>query len=190
MYLPLSTLVLYCNGLMIFVLCLGAELAHALLFVPAEHLQQPLVLLAQSVLQVLHRRDQLVQLQGGHSLVRLQVGFTVRGQTDQAGLQGLHLHGRGSTDITQHLPCLGCRQRWDRWTDYYFLECVCQLFKCCVDAYFRPGAEWLFTGGALADFINIPQILDAGLAEVVSAGSGDWVGEHLLTDGALELLFW
>lgn len=190
MYLPFLALVFYCNDPMIFVLCLGAELAHALLFLPAEHLQQPLVLLAHPLLQVLHRCDQLVQLQGGHSLVRLQVGFAVWGQTDQAGLQGLHLHGRGSADITQHLPCLGCRQRWDRWADYYFLKCVCQLFKGCVDAYFRPRAEWLVTGGALADFIDIPQILEAGLAEVVSAGSGHWVGEHLFTDGALELLFW
>lgn len=111
LYLPLPTLVFYCNGLVFFVLRLGAELAHALLFVPAEHLQQPLVLLTHPVLQVLHRRDQLVELQGGHCLVRLQVGFTVRGQTDQAGLQGLHLHGRRSADITHHLARLGCGQR-------------------------------------------------------------------------------
>ena len=111
MYLPLSTLVLYCNSLVIFVLGLGAELAHTLLFVPAEHLQQPLVLLTHPVLQVLRRLDQLVELQGGNSPVRLQVGLAVRGQTHQTGLEGRHLQRRRGADITHHLTWLGCGQR-------------------------------------------------------------------------------
>lgn len=88
---------------MVFVFRLGAELAHAPLLVPAEHLQQPPVLHAHSVGEVLHRRDQLVKLQGGDSLVRLQVRLAVRGQTDQAGLDGFHLQARGGADITHYL---------------------------------------------------------------------------------------
>lgn len=62
---------------MAFVLRLSAEVAHTLLLIPAEHLQQPLVLLAHPVLEVRHRRDQLVEPQGGDSLVGFQVGLTV-----------------------------------------------------------------------------------------------------------------
>ncbi len=43
---------------------------------------------------------------------------------------------------------------------------------------------------ALTDLTAAPHTLDADQAEVVSAGSGDRLAEHLLTDGALELFFW
>lgn len=189
-HLPLRALVLYRNNLVISVLSLSAELAHTLLLIPAEHLQQPLVLLTHPVLQVLHRLHELVQLQGDHPLVRLQVGFTVRCQTHQAGFQCFHLQGRGGTDITHHLTRLGWRQRRGRWADYHLFECVCELFESYIYAYFRPWRERPVTRGALADVSAFPLALNAGLAEVVSAGSRHWVCEHLLTDGTVELFFW
>lgn len=174
---------------MVFVFRLGAKLAHAPLLVPAEHLQQPLVLLAHSVGKVLHRSDHLVKLQGGDSLVRLQVGFAVRGQADQAGLDGFHLQGCGSTDVAHHLTWLGHRQRRSRGTDYHVPERLSQLLEGCVDAHLRSAAEGFPTGGALTDLAAVPHFLDARLAEVMTTWSGDRVGEHLLADGALELFF-
>lgn len=50
--------------------------------------------------------------------------------------------------------------------------------------------EGLIADGALADFAAVPRVLETGLAEIVSARSGHRVSEHLLTDGALELLIW
>lgn len=176
LYLPLQTLSLYCHSVVIFVLGLDAETTHALLFIPAEHLQQPLVLLTHPVLQVLHRINQLMQLQGGDSLVRLQVSITVWGQTHQAGLLGPHLQGCGGTDITHHLTRSGCVQRQSGWAGCHLPKCVRQLFESCVDAYFRPALEWSVTAGAPTNVATVPHILYAGLAEVVSAGSGYWIG--------------
>lgn len=66
--LPLSTVFLYGDSLS-----------------PAEQLQGSHVLLTHLVFQVPHRVDQLVSLQGCQSMMRLQVSFTVRDQTHQAG---------------------------------------------------------------------------------------------------------
>lgn len=74
-----------------FVFCLTAQQTDAHLLVPAEKLQDPLVLLAHPLLQVVHRVDQLVSHQGGNPLVGLQVGFTVRRQTHQTRHEGLEL---------------------------------------------------------------------------------------------------
>lgn len=175
---------------MFFVLRLGAKLANTFVVVPAEHLEQPLVLLAHPLLQVLHWHHQLVEHQGGNSLVRLQVDFTVRRQTDQTGHVGLHLHGRCSTHIAQHIAHICCRQRRHWRAHYYLLESVCEFFEGGVDAYFRLVVKLFVAGGAPANFIAVPQTLDANLAEVVAARNGDWVGEDLLTDGAMELLLW
>lgn len=76
-YLPAPALIRYGDCLMVFVLRLGAELAHTPLLIPAEHLQQSLMLLAHSFGKVVHRSNQPVKLQGGDSLMRLQVGFAV-----------------------------------------------------------------------------------------------------------------
>lgn len=189
MDLSVVALLLCCDGLVSFVLGLSAELAHALLLVPAEHFQQPLVLLTHPVLQVRHRLHQLVELQGGDRLMRLQVALAVRGQTHQAGLQSLHLQGRGRAHVTHHLARLGGGQRRGRGTRYDVPKRVRQLFEGDVDAHIRPGREGFAAGGALAHLAAVPHTLEAGLAEVVSAGSGDRVGKHLLTDGALELFF-
>lgn len=118
------------------------------------------------------------------------MGFTVRCQTDQTGLVGLHLHGCCSAHIAQHISHICGRQRRSRRAHYYLLERVCELFEGCVDAYFRLVAKLFIAGGALANFTAVPQTLDASLAEVVAARDGDWVGEDLLTDGAMKLLFW
>lgn len=173
--------------MMVFVFRLGAELAHTTLLVPAKHLQQPLVLLAHSVGEVLHRSDQLVKLQSGNSLVRLQVGLAVRGQTDQAGLDGFHLQGRGGADVTHHLAWLGRRRRRSRGTDHQVPERLHQLLEGRVDADLRSAPEGSPAGGALTDFTAVPHFLDAGLTEVMATWSGDRVGQHLLADGALEL---
>lgn len=172
---------------MVFVVRLGAELAHAPLLVPAEHLQQPLVPLAHSVGEVLHRSDQLVKVQGGDSLVRLQVGSAVRGQTGQAGLDGFHLQGRGGTDVTQHRARLSHGQRRSRGTDHQVPERLRQLLEGRVDARLRSAPEGSPAGGALTDLAAVPHLSDAGLAEVMATWSGDRVGQHLLADGALEL---
>lgn len=173
-----------------FVLRLGAELANASLVVPAEHLQQPLVLLAHPVLQVLHRRHQLVEHQGGDSVVGLQVRLAVRCQTDQTGLVSLHLHGRCRAHVTQHVSRVGGGQRRGGRAHYDLLERVGQLFEGRVDADLRRAAKLFVAGGTPADVTAVPQTLDASLAEVVAARCGDWVGEDLLADGAEELLFW
>lgn len=175
---------------MFLVLRLGAELANTSLVVPAEHLQQPLMLLAHALLQVLHRHHQLVEHQGGNSPMRLQVRFAVRCQTDQTGLVGLDLHGRCSAHIAQHISHICGRQRRSRRAHYDLLERVCELFESCVDAYFRLVVKLFVAGGAPANFVAVPKTLDASLAEVVAARNGDWVGEDLLTDGAMKLLFW
>lgn len=71
---------------------LSTDLTQTRLVVLTEHVPEPLMLLTHPVLQVLHRADQLVDLQHSNSLMRLQVNLTVRGQTHQAGFQGLELH--------------------------------------------------------------------------------------------------
>lgn len=188
LYLPARALVLHGDQMVVFVLRLGAELAHAPLLVPAEHLQQPLVLLAHPLGEVLHRRDQLVKLQGGHVPVRLQVSSAVRGQADQAGLEGFHPQGGGGADVTHHLARLGRGCSRSLGTAHQVPEGLRQLLEGRVDADLRPAAEGSPAGGALTDLAAVPRLLDAGLAEVMAARSGDRVYQHLPAEGALELL--
>lgn len=83
---------------------LGAELTDIHLVGLTERLQELLVLLTHPVFQVLHRVNQFVDLQRSNSLVRLQVRLAVRGQTHQAGLEGLDRPS--GTDIAGHLTRL------------------------------------------------------------------------------------
>lgn len=187
--LPDPALVLYGDRLMVSVFRLGAELAHAPLLVPAEHLQQPPVLLAYSVGEVPDRGDHLVKPQAGDPLVRLQVCFAVRGHAHQAGLEGFHLQGSGSTDVAHHLARRGRRRRRGPRRGDHVPEDLGQLLEGGVDAQLRPDAVGPPAGGADAGLAAVPRCLDAGLAEVMAARSGDGVDERLLADGAVELFF-
>jgi len=189
-HLPLPALVLHADRPVTSVPRLGAEAAHGLLLVAAEHLQQPVVLPAQPGLQVGGRLDQPVDHQGGDPPVGLQVGLAVRRQAHQAGLQGPDPRGGGSggAHVARRLarfgrPCRRCRRHPPKR--------VRQLLEGGVDAHFRTGVERLVAGGAAAGLGAAgPRRLEAGPAEVVTAGRGDRVGEHLAAHGALELLLW
>lgn len=154
---------------------LRAQDAHASLVAPAEQLQEPLVSVAQPLLQRGHRFYQRVDLQGGNSQVRLQVALTVRRQTHGARLEGptsfllgahvtVHLAPlSSSSDLLRHLP----------------RESVFTKLRAAVEH--RP-TPWT-AGGSTA----VPQRRDAFEAEAVTAGDGHGVRENILTDAALKL---
>ena len=88
-------------------LCLQTCDTNAFLVASAEDLQQLAVVFTHSCLQVHHRINQFVLLAGCNSAMRLQVGFTERGQTDHAGLQGLALSSN-RTVVTGNLSWTDC----------------------------------------------------------------------------------
>ena len=159
---------------MLFVFCLTTHLTQKLLVSLTEHLQEPLVIHADPFLQVLHWVDQLVDLQTGHSLVRLQVGLTVGGQTHQTGLQSPELPP--NADITRHLP-----RPDDRLivTDVHHLKNTYNVSERCVDTKHRSYRKCLLAQGTLAIITAVPVLLNTTLTVVVSTGCGHWVSEEL-----------
>lgn len=180
-HLRLPALSLHRDGVVAAVVGLGAQHAHAPLVAPAEQLQKPPVPLAHAVL---HRRrglDQLVRLQGGDSQMGLQVTLAVRGQTHEAGLQGLrrppHAH------VARHRRSRRRAARPPRSDPLRHLlgEGVLAELRAALEGRVTFGTA----GGGVA--AAVPVRRDAGEAEAVAAGDGDGLEENLQADAAREL---
>lgn len=166
------------HGVVVAVVGFGAQHTDTPLVSPAEQLQEPLVLLAHPVLQHGHRLNQLVNLQGGDSQVRLQVGSAEGGQTHEAGLQSLTVlpHAHVTTNGPSHHAILpsGSYLLGDFFGEGVFAQLGANLV--------HPETFGTADGEAV-----LPVGCDAREAEAVPAGDGDRLGENILTDAALEL---
>ncbi len=105
------------------------------------------------------------------------MSFTVRALTHQAGLHGFLLSF--ITDVTEHLRSSLLK---------LLLKVLHNLSECCINLEMRSFSEFFITDWAETAWIGFPAFVQAGSAEVVSTWSGDWIIEHIQTDGALELL--
>lgn len=168
---------------MIFVICLFAQQTDAHLLVPAEKVQDPLMPLADSLLQVLHRVDQLVSHQGGNSLVRFQVGFAIRRHTHQARLHGFEL--KFCAHVALHLPRRISAFSYLHFSLLYLHRNLCND-HVCGDLW--PPVESFITRRAVEQLTVVPALAEAGLAEVVTTRCGDRVTEDVQTDRTLEMI--
>lgn len=112
----------------------------------------------------------------------LQVSLTERALTRRARLQGFLFFA--CTDITQHRRFF--RLFYFQLTSLFVV--ICNLSESCIDLELRLLVECFFTNWAAAVMPVVPASFQADFAEVVSTWSGDWICEHLQTDGTLELL--
>lgn len=181
-----SSFLLHRNHVVILMFAFTAQQADAHPIVSAKQLQQPLVLLADPLLQVLHWVHQLVPHQRGNPLVGLQVDYTVRGQTHQAGLHGPQLFF--DAHVTHHHPA-GCTDASTCW-DFSPLYLDRNLLHGRVGGDLRPDEESLIAHWAVAELTLVPVIGQATPAEVVTTWRGDWVSEDIPADGTLKIIPW
>lgn len=62
---------------------------------------------------------------------------------------------------------------------------IYNISECCIDLELRFLVECFFTNWAAVVVPVVPAFFKADLAEVVSTWSGDWICEHIQTDGTL-----
>lgn len=116
--------------------------------------------------------------------MRLQMSLTVRSQAHKAGLHSLQF------GFTAHITGNFSRLHGSAADVVLFSEPSDQTFDKGVDPQLRSGGKMLFTYGTVAEKITVPVFADAAFTEVVSAWCADWIGEHIQTDGALELILY
>ena len=132
--------------------------------------------------------------------MRLQVSLTVGDQTHQAGLQGFELVLR--TDITgdfmwfsRFLPGHSmCFSRSLVWCGSLFQlpwlpQLISPLSDIIIKREYLSGSEGCVTYATFTLVISVPVLIDTGAAVVVSAWSGDWISEHIITHRTDQLLF-
>lgn len=153
---------------------------NTLLMTPTEQLQELLVAPTHPALQHGNRLNQCVILQHPSSQVRLQVGLAIRRQTHQAGPQGLGLlsHAHVTANSLPHHTVLPTGS-----------DLLRHFFGERVFAELRTDFVHCVTLGTVDRASSIPVRGDAGVAEAVATGDGDWLQKNILTDGALKLLF-
>lgn len=162
-------------------LALRAQHAHAAAVGPAVQLQEPLVLFADPLLQHGHRWDQLVDPQGGHPQVWLQVTLAIGGQARQAGFHSLGPLSRA------HVAIYEAFGRWGGAPGPPQADLLTHFLSEGVLAKLRASVKDGPTlGAAEAGALPVPR--DAGEAEAVAAGDGDGLAEDILTDQTAELL--
>lgn len=107
------------------------------------------------------------------------MALTVRGQTHQAGPQGLHLLPHASV-TADRLPRHAVLPPGSDLLRHFFGE---RVF-----AELRADLVLCVTFGAVDGEPAFPVGGDAGEAEAVTAGDGDGLGENILADAALKLV--
>ncbi len=162
---------------MVLVISISAGQTDNSLIISTEQLQRSLMFLTYIVLQITHRIHQFVFLQTCHSQMRLQVSFTVRALTHQTRLQGFQLSFL--TEITQNFSCF---------LRTFLFTVTYELSECGINLEIRSVLECFVTAWTAAGLAVVPALIQTGLAEVVSTWSRDWIGEHVQTYRAPNLL--
>ncbi|KAG5849673.1 hypothetical protein ANANG_G00074250 [Anguilla anguilla] len=152
------------------------QITDTLLISTTVNLQNFVMMRADLLLQVSSGFDQFVLLKGRRFIVRLEVSFTVRDQTHQAGLHSFQLSP--SAEITRHVSRSSITVSRRSSLESCLLQFLYHFSQHGVFAQNRPWSEGLSALGTAVDtsmIILIPAALNTAHTVTVSTGSSHWI---------------